>query len=80
MKKFHSTTSPEEMQRPVKFLNSVDSKVENVYLRILAHISEHMGQSIAYARMNGIVPPWSKPEVRRAALTGAPSQPHPTEP
>jgi len=24
------------------------------------HIGEHMGQLIAYARMNGIVPPWSK--------------------
>jgi uncharacterized damage-inducible protein DinB len=34
--------------------------VRAVYLRILAHNNEHMGQSIAYARMNGIVPPWSK--------------------
>lgn len=24
------------------------------------HAGEHLGQSIAYARMNGIVPPWSK--------------------
>lgn len=24
------------------------------------HIAEHLGQAIAYARMNGIVPPWSK--------------------
>lgn len=31
-----------------------------VYLRILAHANEHLGQSIAYARMNGVVPPWSK--------------------
>ena len=31
-----------------------------VYLRILAHANEHMGQSVAYARMNGVVPPWSK--------------------
>ena len=28
-------------------------------LSIINHISEHLGQSIAYARMNGIVPPWS---------------------
>jgi uncharacterized damage-inducible protein DinB len=26
----------------------------------LEHLSEHLGQSIAYARMNGVVPPWSK--------------------
>ena len=33
---------------------------DNVFLRILTHNHEHMGQSIAYARMNGIAPPWSK--------------------
>ena len=25
----------------------------------LSHLHEHMGQSIAYARMNGVVPPWT---------------------
>jgi hypothetical protein len=29
-------------------------------MRILVHMHEHLGQSIAYARMNGITPPWSK--------------------
>lgn len=24
------------------------------------HVHEHLGQSIAYARMNGVVPPWSQ--------------------
>ena len=32
---------------------------DEVFLRILVHQHEHMGQSIAYARMNGVVPPWS---------------------
>ena len=27
--------------------------------RVLRHGGEHLGQAIAYARMNGIVPPWS---------------------
>lgn len=31
-----------------------------VLLQLLAHMNEHLGQSIAYARMNGIVPPWSR--------------------
>jgi uncharacterized damage-inducible protein DinB len=35
--------------------------VEGMYLRILVHDNEHMGQLVAYARVNGIVPPWSKP-------------------
>jgi uncharacterized damage-inducible protein DinB len=26
---------------------------------LVTHMHEHLGQSIAYARMNGVVPPWS---------------------
>ncbi len=29
------------------------------FLMITGHFGEHLGQSIAYARMNGIVPPWT---------------------
>jgi len=50
---------PADPQRTVKFFGA-DAKVEGVYLRLLVHNHEHMGQSIAYARTNGIVPPWSK--------------------
>ncbi|MFN0178343.1 MAG: DinB family protein [Gemmatimonadales bacterium] len=32
----------------------------SVLLQLVAHMNEHLGQSIAYARMNGIVPPWSR--------------------
>jgi len=31
-----------------------------VLAQLVAHMNEHVGQSIAYARMNGIVPPWSR--------------------
>jgi uncharacterized damage-inducible protein DinB len=51
---------PADFQRKV----SIDNKtvtVDGMYLRIIVHANEHMGQSVAYARMNGIVPPWSKP-------------------
>jgi uncharacterized damage-inducible protein DinB len=34
--------------------------VDGMYLRIIVHANEHMGQLIAYARMTGVVPPWSK--------------------
>ena len=50
---------PADAKKAVKFFGQ-DSNAENIYLRILVHNHEHMGQSIAYARMNGIVPPWSK--------------------
>ncbi|MDX1647387.1 MAG: DinB family protein [Longimicrobiales bacterium] len=31
-----------------------------VLLQLVAHMNEHLGQSIAYARSNGVVPPWSR--------------------
>lgn len=31
-----------------------------VLLQLVTHMSEHVGQSIAYARTNGEVPPWSR--------------------
>jgi len=50
--------------------NSVrrDATVDGMYLRIIVHDNEHMGQLIAYARMNGIVPPWSKSEAKLRTL------------
>jgi uncharacterized damage-inducible protein DinB len=32
----------------------------SVLTQLISHMSEHLGQSIAYARMNGVVPPWSR--------------------
>jgi uncharacterized damage-inducible protein DinB len=33
--------------------------VRNFMVTMIAHLHEHLGQSIAYARMNGVTPPWS---------------------
>lgn len=35
-----------------------DATVDGIYLRIIIHANEHMGQLVAYARTNGIAPPW----------------------
>jgi uncharacterized damage-inducible protein DinB len=48
-----------DLQKKIKFLGR-DTTVDAVYLRCIVHSNEHMGQSIAYARMNGIKPPWSE--------------------
>jgi uncharacterized damage-inducible protein DinB len=48
-----------DRQKKVQFFGK-ETTSEMVFLRILVHINEHMGQSIAYARMNGVAPPWSK--------------------
>ena len=41
-----------------------ETTARGVYLRLLVHVNEHMGQSVAYARVNGIVPPWSRPAAK----------------
>jgi uncharacterized damage-inducible protein DinB len=50
---------PGDLERKVK-IEGKTVTVDGMYLRIIIHDNEHMGQLIAYARMNGIVPPWSK--------------------
>jgi len=52
-------TTPEQLNRKIKFFGGPERTVAGVYLRILVHLNEHMGQAVAYARVNGIVPPWS---------------------
>jgi uncharacterized damage-inducible protein DinB len=56
----HASVTPADLQRKVTVMNR-SATVDGVYLRILVHANEHMGQLVAYARMNGIVPPWSQP-------------------
>jgi uncharacterized damage-inducible protein DinB len=59
VKTAHEAVKPEDLKRKVK-INNQHATVDGMYLRIIVHANEHMGQLIAYARMNGIVPPWSK--------------------
>ena len=59
VKTAHLAVKPSDLQRKVK-VNGVDATVDAMYLRIIVHANEHMGQLVAYARMSGVVPPWSK--------------------
>jgi len=49
----------ESLGKSIKFFGE-DTTPRAVYLSILEHVSEHLGQEIAYARINGVVPPWSR--------------------
>lgn len=51
--------TPAELARSTR-LYGRDVQHWSVLLQLVAHMNEHLGQSIAYARMNGIVPPWSR--------------------
>jgi len=59
VKMARANLKPGNLQRKVK-INDRDATVDGMYLRIIVHANEHMGQLVAYARMNGIVPPWSE--------------------
>src|SRR5262249_16592571 len=50
-------TSDADLERRQHFFNE-DTSVRRVYLRLLAHTHEHMGQMIAYLRFNGLPAPW----------------------
>lgn len=51
--------SDEQLRQSTR-LYGRDVQEWSVLLQLLAHMNEHLGQSIAYARMNGVVPPWSQ--------------------
>jgi uncharacterized damage-inducible protein DinB len=59
VKQAHLKETPEHLARKVR-IEDRDSTVDWMYLRIIIHANEHMGHLVAYARMTGVVPPWSK--------------------
>src|ERR1700747_2067455 len=61
VKQAHLAVTPPGLQRKVHIADR-DATVDGMYLRIIVHANEHMGQLVAYARMTGVTPPWSKKE------------------
>ena len=61
LKKAIEDTPDADLDKQVKtFLGEMS--VRSVYLVAVNHGHEHLGQSIAYARMNSITPPWTAAE------------------
>ena len=52
------TTKEADLQRPVKLFGR-EAVAQDVFYLLASHMHEHLGQLIAYARINGVVPPWS---------------------
>ncbi len=48
-----------DIDKPIKLFGR-DATVREAMLVAATHCHEHLGQLIAYARVNGIVPPWSE--------------------
>jgi uncharacterized damage-inducible protein DinB len=58
VKQAHLAATSSDLKRKVHIMDR-DATVDGMYLRIIVHANEHMGQLVAYARMTGVVPPWS---------------------
>ena len=59
VKTARASLKPADLERKVHIVDR-DATVDGIYLRIIIHANEHMGQLIAYARSTGVVPPWSQ--------------------
>jgi uncharacterized damage-inducible protein DinB len=49
-----------------------DTTVRGAFFLVTGHFGEHLGQSIAYARQNGIVPPWTEERQKQEAAKPKP--------
>lgn len=54
-----AVSSTTDLESKVKLMGGREGTAREVLLILATHAHEHLGQSIAYARMNGIVPPWT---------------------
>ena len=59
-----SQLTPADLDRQIDLFGGKQS-VRRAVLVLVSHAHEHLGQSIAYARSNGVVPPWSAAEGRQ---------------
>jgi uncharacterized damage-inducible protein DinB len=53
------SVSDADLDKPLKMFGQ-QTTYRGAFIMITGHTGEHLGQSIAYARMNGIVPPWTE--------------------
>jgi uncharacterized damage-inducible protein DinB len=59
LRKAMTDTPDAKLDERVKFFGQ-DMSVRQVWVMTTTHLHEHLGQAIAYARTNGVVPPCSK--------------------
>ena len=60
-----------DLNNPLKLFGQ-DTTVRGAFFLVTGHDGEHLGQSIAYARQNGIVPPWTEERQKQEAAKPKP--------
>ena len=58
MEKAFMAASDADMDKSIDVMGNKMSE-RGAFMLLLSHAHEHLGQSIAYARMNGVAPPWT---------------------
>jgi uncharacterized damage-inducible protein DinB len=61
-----------DLENPLKLPGGRQSTVRGSFIFIAGHYGEHLGQSIAYARQIGIVPPWTEERQKQEAAKPKP--------
>jgi len=59
VRKYLAGLSDADLDKKMKVFDH-DGSARQLALVLATHSHEHLGQAIAYARMNGVVPPWSQ--------------------
>jgi uncharacterized damage-inducible protein DinB len=62
-----------DVDKPQKMFGQ-QTTVRGSFIMITGHTGEHLGQSIAYARANGIVPPWTEEAQQQQKAAEKPKQ------
>ena len=55
-----------DLDKQLDWFGGSKNTQRGILLFVMRHMGEHLGQSIAYARMNGIVPPWTEDQQKQA--------------
>jgi uncharacterized damage-inducible protein DinB len=59
LKKAMEATTPEKLNQKVEMFGQ-SFTMQQTWILATTHLHEHLGQAIAYARSNSVVPPWSQ--------------------
>ena len=64
MQKSVTAMSDADLDKPATFFGQKTTQ-RGILFHIASHLGEHLGQSIAYARMTGVVPPWTAEQQKK---------------
>jgi uncharacterized damage-inducible protein DinB len=64
-----------DLEKTAPWFGGRQATLREIMFFIASHNHEHLGQSIAYARMNNVVPPWTEEALQRAPAKQPSKQP-----